>query len=649
MAAFFDFNVPYLEGFFYGSKSNKQQSLPDTNPNPNPNAKKNTRLKIAVKAMELGYSGIAYNRSIKGVMSDSDKCAISLFPLPSLLKLAPSMDATVKFHRALLGLPLNAPFRQYSRLTLVVDSMVQIAALNTGNPVLKTYDLVAVRPLNQTVFDHACKSSEVDLIAIDFSLKLPFRLKLPMVKAAIERGVYFEITYAPFISDVQTRRQVVANAKLLVDWTRGKNLIFSSAAASVNEIRGPNDVANLSSLLGLSMERAKAAISKNCRSLIASALRKKQFYKETIKVEKISYAMQKESEEPWFVDVHNWDPISSNEGDILFDDIAKLCSTTSKLKTSKAIDFSSISHEMESNGVQLKDWLSDVRKLPMEDTSSLSSVVKESMGMNNEFRLLPNDISITSTDSEDMGRPTSSCERHANPSGAVSASLETCLQDIPQDSIFALEKPLISDDAAVEPMSSSDANSISVETQSHNTLSQYPEATLEQNLILGDVNSESHSTAKENEDSLELNKVDAVLGTMNERMEKITSVLEERNQTDGDHMSVDRDLPPSNFHMLHTDDVVPVADDKMVRLSNGEMQAHVTSLAVDMQSEGAVDLLKDQKHETLVEVNMLPHKESISGKARSKQRSHLRALPFPLKSLLKPVVFKKKPRNPKIR
>jgi len=49
-----------------------------------------------------------------------------------------------------------------------------------------------------------------------------------------------------------------------VDWTE-KNLIFSSAAPSVNELRGPYDVANFLSLLGLSMERAKAAISKNCR------------------------------------------------------------------------------------------------------------------------------------------------------------------------------------------------------------------------------------------------------------------------------------------------------------------------------------------------------------------------------------------------
>ena len=55
------------------------------------------------------------------------------------------------------------------------------------------------------------------------------------------------------------------NFQLLVDWTRGKNLIISSAAPTVFELRGPYDVANLSSLLGMSMEQAKAALSKNCR------------------------------------------------------------------------------------------------------------------------------------------------------------------------------------------------------------------------------------------------------------------------------------------------------------------------------------------------------------------------------------------------
>lgn len=59
-----------------------------------------------------------------------------------------------------------------------------------------------------------------------------------------------------------------------MDWTKGKNLIISSGAPSVTEhkyapsvteLRGPNDVINLMFLLGISTERARAAISNNCR------------------------------------------------------------------------------------------------------------------------------------------------------------------------------------------------------------------------------------------------------------------------------------------------------------------------------------------------------------------------------------------------
>lgn len=133
---FFDLNIPYSDS---------------TN--------STTRLKLIVKAMELGYTGVAYNRSIKGVMSESHRCSISLFPLSSLLnRLSPP---SVEFHRSLLGVPKATPFRQYTRLTVLVDSSVQAAALNSGNPVLKTYDIVAVKPLNQMAFEQACRTCQV--------------------------------------------------------------------------------------------------------------------------------------------------------------------------------------------------------------------------------------------------------------------------------------------------------------------------------------------------------------------------------------------------------------------------------------------------------------------------------------------------------
>jgi hypothetical protein len=87
-----------------------------------------------MKAMELGYTGITYNRTIKGVMSDRDRCSISLLILSSLLKLAPSLSCSVNLHLSLLGIPRASPFRQYMRLTVCIKNPSQDQAFNSKNP-----------------------------------------------------------------------------------------------------------------------------------------------------------------------------------------------------------------------------------------------------------------------------------------------------------------------------------------------------------------------------------------------------------------------------------------------------------------------------------------------------------------------------------
>ncbi|XP_061374056.1 uncharacterized protein LOC133316340 [Gastrolobium bilobum] len=186
-----------------------------------------------------------------------------------------------------------------------------------------------------------------------------------MVKAAIKRGVCFEVTYSGLVADIQIRRQLISSAKLLMDWTRGQNIVFSSGAPSVNELRGPCDVANLLSLLGLSKERAKAAISKNCRILLANSLRKKRFYKEAIRVEVLS-SDASHFKEAWHQELLKWDAISSGEGDILLDDMTKTFSASGKAsKTAKAIDFVSVIDSLPSHGFQVKDSLSANNAFPV--------------------------------------------------------------------------------------------------------------------------------------------------------------------------------------------------------------------------------------------------------------------------------------------
>jgi ribonuclease P/MRP protein subunit RPP1 len=74
---------------------------------------------------------------------------------------APGVAEAAKFHRKLLKVPAAQPFRQFSRITVVVEDTVQAAALNSANPVLRSYDIVAVRPKNQKAFNQACTHLEV--------------------------------------------------------------------------------------------------------------------------------------------------------------------------------------------------------------------------------------------------------------------------------------------------------------------------------------------------------------------------------------------------------------------------------------------------------------------------------------------------------
>lgn len=88
-------------------------------------------------------------------------------------------------------------------------------------------------------------------------------------------------------------------------------------------------------------------------------MRKKQFYKEAIRVEVIPSNAQSDAKEPGFDDWLKWDPISSGEGDLLLDEMAKSFSAATNTSTkAKAIDFASVVESLTSHGLQIKDIVS---------------------------------------------------------------------------------------------------------------------------------------------------------------------------------------------------------------------------------------------------------------------------------------------------
>lgn len=68
-----------------------------------------------------------------------------------------------------------------------------------NNPNVASYDLLAVQPTTEKLFQAACSTFEVDIISLDMGSRLPFFLKGPMVNVALQRGIFFEISYGAAI------------------------------------------------------------------------------------------------------------------------------------------------------------------------------------------------------------------------------------------------------------------------------------------------------------------------------------------------------------------------------------------------------------------------------------------------------------------
>lgn len=173
-----------------------------------------------------------------------------------------------------------------SRLTVTLDEMAQTIALRGED--VSTYDLLAVQPTNEKMFHKACTELEIDIISCNLTTKLPFYFKHHSIKPALERGVQFEICYSPAIRDQSLRKNLFHNAISIVSACKGKNIILSSGAENVMEIRGPHDVANLGNLFGLSEDRAKASVSTNCEAVVMHAYTRNATIKSVMSVQRVT-------------------------------------------------------------------------------------------------------------------------------------------------------------------------------------------------------------------------------------------------------------------------------------------------------------------------------------------------------------------------
>lgn len=229
-------------------------------------------------AIKLGWDAVALVHQAAAKLTEQDRCAIRPVELEALLSAVKGVREALAAAEARVGRRHGDAYtlRQLTRINIPADDPATAQAA-CASALARGYDLVAVQPATERCFQLACGSLEADLISLDLSRRLPFRFKAAHVKAALARGMHFEICVAPALRDAGQRRQLFANALALCRETRGRGVVVSSGARSYMELRGPLDVANLATLFGLTPQQAAAAVSSAPAAVVARAAARRAY------------------------------------------------------------------------------------------------------------------------------------------------------------------------------------------------------------------------------------------------------------------------------------------------------------------------------------------------------------------------------------
>ncbi|PKS09879.1 hypothetical protein jhhlp_004502 [Lomentospora prolificans] len=222
---------------------------------------------------QLGYKTVALNHIVSTPIPAQIKN-----PLPHIPSSAPDANTS---DRPAFSTPLPTVLH---RATIILSEPSQNHRLLSLAP---HYHLLALRPTTEKCFAAACQSiTDVPLISLDLSQRLPFHLRHKTCAVAVARGVRFEISYAQLLAapDARARANFIGNVMSLVRATRGKGLVISSGAGKPIDLRAPMDVVNLLSVWGLASERGVEAMGAGPRGIVVNEGIKRSGYRGVVDI-----------------------------------------------------------------------------------------------------------------------------------------------------------------------------------------------------------------------------------------------------------------------------------------------------------------------------------------------------------------------------
>lgn len=147
--------------------------------------------------------------------------------------------------------------------------------------VLSAYDIIAVCPTSEKMLHHALQA-DIDIITT-LNQQRPPHIKRAHLHVALDKAIFFELTYAPALSDSPTRRTVIANASALAAAVP-RQLLISSAAVNPMHLRGPHDVVNLAILFGVPHQFAHNALTSNAAAVLQHAHFRNNYHKGIVRI-----------------------------------------------------------------------------------------------------------------------------------------------------------------------------------------------------------------------------------------------------------------------------------------------------------------------------------------------------------------------------
>lgn len=219
---------------------------------------------ILLKSYKLGYRSVAINQIIDESTFETKKKRKKCDDDSRTFLNPIDVDDLVKEFKGKLNI--------FNRITFAFSDEEKTRLLNQWN-VLKKFHVYSVIPKTSEALQFACSQLNTDIITLNAS-STQFKMTKKLYMQALDRDIRFEIQYTDVINQ-ESRQLAIHQAHLFYVYGKSKNVIISSGANKVTDIRNPYDVINLAALLGLNENMSKAAILYQNKNLLLRAERRR--------------------------------------------------------------------------------------------------------------------------------------------------------------------------------------------------------------------------------------------------------------------------------------------------------------------------------------------------------------------------------------